>query len=194
MSSSRGTSRLAGARDPADPRRERSFSSRRMACQSSCQKGRCRSHRSPKIGSVSEELVHHPSNAIHRHLKRFRDLHRIAHRHAGPDVDVEKTPVPAEDLFVRQVVVHVGRMDVEDFVAKEGEGFSGFQRIEREKTAELHVFLDGGARHVESFQRIVAHQGNAAEDSNWYRVGGRGREICRRTCRIAYRCRHPAPE
>ena len=82
----------------------------------------------------------------------------IRRRQVGPRLDPENPVVAPDDLFVRQVVVHVCGVDVQDLVAQEGKRLDRIGGIERDEAAQVEMLFDRRARVLERRQRIVAQQ------------------------------------
>ena len=76
----------------------------------------------------------------------------------GSHLHEVKPAVAAYDLFVRKIVVHVGRVDLQNFVAQKRKRLQRVDRVQHQEAAQIHVFLDGGPGLVQRFRRVIAQQ------------------------------------
>src|SRR5215472_11051837 len=93
-----------------------------------------------------------------RDIKCAADLGRFAKRKIGSHLDQIQTTIAACEFFVRQIVINIGEMDVEDFVTNESERLARIERVENDEAAEIHVVSQRRARAIECSERIVAEK------------------------------------
>ena len=86
-----------------------------------------------------EELPDRARELLRRQLEFLRDRGGQGGGQVGARLHREEAAVLAHHLVGREVVVHVGQVDVEEFVPQERERLEGVERVERDEARNLPV-------------------------------------------------------
>ena len=111
-----------------------------------------------RFGADPEQLLDGPREIADRDSGDRRGASRGVAREVAARLDQVQPAVAAHHLVVRQVVVHVREVDVEDLVAQERERLERVERVQRDHADEVPMRRHRVHRAVEGGQGVVPEE------------------------------------